>query len=198
MIHESADVDHRARVDSSASVWGLAQIREGASIGAETIIGRGAYIGIGVHVGARAKIQNYALVYEPAVVGDGAFIGPGVILTNDHHPRAVSPDGALKAVADWEPVGVVVGEGASVGAGAICVAPVRIGAWALVGAGAVVTSDVPEYGLVVGTPARRVGWVGRTGHRLALLEGGAIWKCPKTGETYREVNNALTLLGYDT
>lgn len=198
MIHESADVDPRARVDSSASIWGLAQIREGASIGADTIIGRGAYIGIGVDVGARVKIQNYALLYEPAVVGNGAFIGPGVILTNDHHPRAISPDGALKAVADWEAVGVVVGEGASVGAGAICVAPVRIGAWALVGAGAVVTSDVSDYGLVVGTPARQVGWVGRAGHRLASVDGGAIWKCPITGQTYGESDGGLTFLGPDT
>lgn len=192
-IHGTAEVEASALVDSSAFIWGLAQVRAGASIGPESIIGRGAYIGTGVHVGARVKIQNYALVYEPAIVEDGAFIGPGAILTNDHHPRAITPDGALKLASDWTATGVVVREGASIGARAICIAPVTIGAWALVGAGSVVTRDVPDHALVVGSPARQVGWVGRTGMRLAEA-GDGCWTCPSTGETYEFSGSVLTPL----
>ena len=192
-IHGMAEVEASALVDPSARIWGLAQVRAGASIGPETIIGRGAYIGAGVRVGARVKIQNYALVYEPAIVEDGAFIGPGVILTNDHHPRAVTPEGALKSASEWTATGVVVRQGASIGAGAICIAPVTIGAWALVGAGSVVTRDVPDYALVVGSPARQVGWVGRTGMRLAEFGNGR-WTCPSTGKAYQLSGNVLAPL----
>jgi acetyltransferase-like isoleucine patch superfamily enzyme len=195
VIHDSADVDPRAAIDPSATIWGLAQIRDGASIGAECIIGRGAYIDVGVTVGSRVKVQNFALIYAPATIGEGAFVGPGAILTNDHTPRAISPDGTLKEAGDWEAVGVTIGDGASVGAGAICVAPVRIGAWAMIGAGAVVTSDVPGYGLVVGSPARRVGWVGQAGYRLQRSNGSETWKCPITGGEYQEVNGELIFVG---
>ncbi len=195
MIHESADVDASAAVDPSASVWGLAQIREEASIGPESIIGRGAYIGIRVVVGGRVKVQNFAQIYEPALIEDGAFIGPGAILTNDHNPRAVSPGGEQKRAADWTAVGVTVGQGASIGAGVVCVAPARIGQWALVGAGAVVTSDVPDFALVVGSPARQVGWVGRSGFRLEFNDTTLTWHCPASGETYREGNGELNFVG---
>ena len=192
-IHSTADVDASALVDPSARIWGLAQIRAGASIGRETVIGRGVYVGAGVHVGARVKIQNFALIYEPAAVEDGAFIGPGVILTNDHHPRAVTPEGILKSVADWMPTGVVVRQGASIGAGAICIAPVTIGAWSLIGAGSVITRDVPAHALVVGSPARQWGWVGRAGLRL-VEAGGGLWTCPSTGERYALSADVLTLV----
>lgn len=192
-IHSTAEIETTAFVDPSAYVWGLAHIRAGASIGPETIIGRGAYVGSGVHVGARVKIQNYALVYEPATVEDGAFIGPGAILTNDHHPRATTPEGNLKSAADWAAVGVTVRQGASIGAGAVCVAPVVIGGWSLVGAGSVVTRDVPAYALVTGSPARQVGWVGRSGVRLVELRAG-MWQCPHSGETYQLSEDVLTLV----
>lgn len=194
LIHATAEVDETARVDPSAFVWGLAQIRGGASLGPDCTVGRGAYVGPGVRVGARSKIQNYALVYEPAEVADGVFIGPGAILTNDHRPRAVTPDGRLKAGSDWTPVGVIVQEGASIGAGAICVAPVRVGAWALVGAGSVVTADVPSHALVVGSPARQVGWVGRSGERLVPGQSPGTWTCPVTGEQYAEAAGGLERL----
>jgi acetyltransferase-like isoleucine patch superfamily enzyme len=138
------------------------------------VIGRGAYLGPGVVVGDRCKIQNHALVYEPAVVADGAFIGPAVVFTNDLNPRAVTPEGRLKSAEDWEPVGVVVEEGASIGARAVCVAPVRIGAWAMVAAGAVVTRDVPAHALVAGVPARQVGWVDEAGNRVAGPPGTGV------------------------
>lgn len=186
-IHESADVAPDAVIDPTATVWHLAQVRERAMLDENVVVGRGAYIGTGVRVGANAKIQNYALVYEPAIIEQGAFIGPAVVLTNDRNPRATNPDGLQKDAADWQAVGVVVEQGASIGAHAVCVAPVRLGAWSMVGAGSVVTSDVPAYGLVVGCPARLVGWVGRAGVRLVPAPGGTgEWSCPITGATYRE------------
>jgi UDP-2-acetamido-3-amino-2,3-dideoxy-glucuronate N-acetyltransferase len=182
----SADVDERAELGEGTTVWHLAQIREGARLGASCIVGRGAYVGSGAVLGDHVKLQNYALVYEPAVLGDGVFVGPAAVLTNDQYPRSVDPDGTLKRSHDWEPVGVAVGDGASIGARAVCVAPVRIGRWAMVAAGAVVTRDVPDFALVAGVPARRIGWVGRAGERLVPAGEPGLWSCLRTGEKYRE------------
>lgn len=190
-IAPSADVDERAEIGSGSSVWHLAQVREEAVLGSGCVIGRGAYIGTGVRLGENVKVQNYALVYEPAEVGDGAFIGPAAVFTNDHRPRSVDPDGKQKRAGDWHAVGVTVGEGASIGARAVCVAPVRIGRWAMVGAGAVVTADVPDFALVVGVPARRIAWIGRAGERLEQ-EAPDTWRCPETGALYREADGELT------
>lgn len=191
-IADSADVSPNATIGSGSSIWHLAQVRENAVLGQNCIIGRGAYIGTGVRMGDNCKVQNYALVYEPAVLGAGVFIGPAVVLTNDTYPRAVTPDGQLKSAHDWEPVGVVIGDGASIGARATCVAPVVIGAWATVAAGAVVVKDVPDFALVVGVPARRVGWVGKAGVPLTQTEPG-VWVCPTTGSRYLEADGVLAL-----
>jgi len=181
-IAPGADVDERAIIGDGSKIWHLAQVREDAVLGEGCIIGRGAYIGTGVRLGDNCKVQNYALVYEPAVLGDGVFIGPAVVLTNDTYPRSINPDGSLKSAHDWEPVGVTIKTGASIGARATCVAPVTIGAWAMVAAGAVVVKDVPDYALVAGVPARRLGWVGTAGQ--PLREEGGYWVCPATGERY--------------
>ena len=197
MIEPSADVAPSAIVAPSARVWHLAQVREEARIGEETIVGRGAYIGEGVRVGGRCKIQNYALIYEPASLADGVFVGPAAVFTNDHCPRAINADGTLKSASDWERVGVTVERGAAIGARAVCVAPVRIGAWASVGAGAVVTRDVAPYALVLGVPARRVGWVGEAGVPLVAADDTAseaserAWVCPASGHRYVERDGAL-------
>lgn len=193
-IHASAEVHPSARIGDGTSVWHLAQVREDAVLGEDVVVGRGVYVGTGVRVGSRCKIQNYALVYEPAVLEDGVFVGPAVVFTNDHNPRAVTPDGALKSASDWDAVGVTVREGASIGARAVCVAPVTVGRWALVAAGAVVVEDVPDHALVVGVPARRIGWVGRAGVRLVAdgtTADGQRWVCPQTGERYVEGPDGL-------
>ncbi len=186
-IVESADVSPSAVIGEGSSVWHLAQVREDAVLGENCVIGRGAYIGTGVHLGDNCKVQNYALVYEPAQLGHGVFIGPAAVLTNDHNPRAINPDGSLKDASDWEPVGVTIEEGAAIGARAVCVAPVTIGKWATVAAGAVVTKDVKPYALVMGVPARQYGWVGRVGEVLEPVEGAAgQFRCPQSGTLYVE------------
>ncbi|WP_315913010.1 acyltransferase [Arthrobacter sp. lap29] len=188
-IAPSADVAEQATLGEGTKIWHLAQVREDAVLGKNCIVGRGAYVGNGVIIGDNTKIQNYALVYEPAVLGHGVFIGPAVVLTNDTYPRAVSPDGSLKSAHDWTPVGVKIEDGASVGARAVCIAPLTIGRWATIAAGSVVTKDVPPFSLMVGVPARRLGWVGKAGFPLQKSDG--FWVCPETGEKYVEQGDSL-------
>lgn len=192
LVESTADVAADAELGDGTRVWHLAQVREGAHLGRHCVIGRGAYVGPGVRMGDHCKLQNYALVYEPAVLADGVFVGPAAVFTNDHFPRAITPDGAPKRAEDWESVGVQVGRGASIGARAVCVAPVTIGDWALVAAGAVVVDDVPDHALVAGVPARQLGWVGRTGQRLQPLSSGQ-WRCPQTSDLYQEDRGVLRL-----
>jgi acetyltransferase-like isoleucine patch superfamily enzyme len=188
-IAPSADVSDRAVLGAGTKIWHLAQVREDATLGENCIVGRGAYVGTGVQIGDNTKIQNYALVYEPAKLGNGVFIGPAVVLTNDTYPRSVSPDGSLKSAHDWTPVGVTIEDGASIGARAVCVAPVTIGRWATIAAGAVVTKDVPAFALMAGVPAKRLGWVGKAG--FPLREADGLWVCPETGAKYVEEENFL-------
>ncbi len=189
-IDPTALVEATATVGRGSVVWGLSHIRAGARLGSQCVVGRGAFVDAGVVIGDRCKIQNDALLYAPATLADGVFIGPAVVLTNDLHPRAITPDGALKAAADWDSVGAEIRRGASVGARAVCVAPVVVGEWAMVAAGAVVVHDVRPHALVAGVPARQVAWVGRSGHRLEEV-GPGHFTCPVTGEAYVERNGEL-------
>ncbi|MCQ9163030.1 MULTISPECIES: acyltransferase [unclassified Arthrobacter] len=188
-VAPSADVAEQAVLGEGTKIWHLAQVREDAELGANCIVGRGAYVGTGVKIGENTKIQNYALVYEPAVLGKGVFIGPAVVLTNDTYPRSVSPDGSLKSAHDWTPVGVTIEDGASVGARAVCIAPLTVGRWATIAAGSVVTKDVPAFALMAGVPARRLGWVGKAG--FPLKADGGFWVCPETGAKYIEDGTSL-------
>jgi len=186
----SADVSETATIGDGCKIWHLAQVREGASLGEGCIIGRGAYIGTGVSIGAHCKIQNYALIYEPAVLEEGVFIGPAAALTNDKFPRAINPNGSLKSGDDWHAEGVIVRRGAAIGAQAVVVPGVEIGAWSMVGAGAVVTEDVPAHALVVGVPARQVGWVGKSGQ--TLLQGeNSIFVDPTSGDRFALLDDRL-------
>jgi UDP-2-acetamido-3-amino-2,3-dideoxy-glucuronate N-acetyltransferase len=178
------NIDKRAIIGGQTRVWEFSQIRENAIIGKNCNIGRNVYIGPGVKIGDNVKIQNNALIYEPAVIADGVFIGPGAIFTNDLHPRAINPDGVVKTEEDWVKAGVVVESGASIGAGAICIAPVVIGRWSMVAAGAMVTKDVLPFSLVVGVPARHIGWVGKAGVKLIETERN-LFVCPATNNKYK-------------
>lgn len=189
LIEESSIVDSSATIGQGTRVWHNSQIRNEVSIGENCIIGRNVYIGSGVKIGKNCKIQNNALIYEPATLGDGVFIGPAVVLTNDRYPRAVNEDLSLKSMADWHPVGVSIGEGASVGAGSVCVAPLSIGSWAMVAAGSVVTKEVPNFALVAGVPARQIGWVGKSGRKL--IQNGNFWVCSETQARYVLIDQQL-------
>lgn len=154
-ISPHAIVEPGVEIGQGSCVWEFTKIRSGAVIGENVTIGMNVYIGPGVVIGANCKIQNNALIYEPAIIGDGVFIGPGVILTNDKHPRATNPSGEKLNAEDWAQVGVKINDQASIGAGAICVAPVEVGAGAMVGSGAVVTRNIPSGQTWLGVPARQ-------------------------------------------
>jgi acetyltransferase-like isoleucine patch superfamily enzyme len=174
-IHPTADVSPEAEIGPGTRIWHQAQIREGAELGRECIVGKGAYIDFGVRVGNRVKIQNYALIYHGATLEDGVFIGPRACLTNDRIPRAITPEGALKEADDWQVGPTTVQCGASIGAGAILLPGVTVGRFAMVGAGAVVTKDIPDHALVVGLPAQLAGYVCHCGQHLSKETDGSLW-----------------------
>ncbi len=183
-------ISNSARISPTAKIWDMTQIREHAVVGDFTVVGSFVYIDAHVEIGRNCKIQSKALIYDPAIIHNGVFIGPGAILTNDRIPRAVKIDGQIKAQEDWTKVGVEIFEGASIGSGAICIAPAKIGKWAMVGAGSVVTKDVKDYALVVGNPARQIGWVGPSGVPLKRLSD-SIFECPKTLTRFELINSHL-------
>ncbi len=168
-IHPTAEVHPRAQVGAGTKIWALTQIREDAHIGADCNIGRNVYIENGVILGDRCKVQNNSLLYEGLTVEDGVFIGPNVIFTNDLLPRAITAEGALKGHDDWTVGQIHVGYGASIGARSVIVTNVTIGRFALVGAGSVVTRDVPPHALVFGNPARIQGYVCGCAQKLAIV-----------------------------
>ncbi len=187
MIHPTAEVSPKARIGKGTRIWHHAQIREGAVLGQNCIVGKGVYIDFDVVIGDNVKIQNGAFVYHGVTLEDGVFIGPSVVLTNDKLPRAITPDGTLKGTEDWVVGRILVKQGASLGAGAVILPDVIIGRWALVGAGAVVTASVPDHGLVVGNPARLIGYVCHCARKLQGGEPrpGAVLTCPACGWTYQ-------------
>jgi acetyltransferase-like isoleucine patch superfamily enzyme len=156
-----------AVLGAGTRIWHEAQVREGAVLGEDCIVGKGVYIDFGVHIGRAVKIQNRASVYHGTTIEDGVFIGPHVVFTNDLRPRAITPDGELKTDDDWEVGETTVQYGASVGAGSIILPGLRIGRFALVGAGSVVTRSVQDYAIVVGNPARPVGYACACGQKLS-------------------------------
>jgi UDP-2-acetamido-3-amino-2,3-dideoxy-glucuronate N-acetyltransferase len=169
-VHPTAEVSPDASLGEGSKVWRQAHIREHARVGHGCIIGAGVYVGAGVRLGRNCKIQNNALLYEGLELDDGVFVGPQVCFTNDFLPRAVNPDLSLKSADDWQVGTTRVREGASVGAQSVVVTGVTIGRWAMVGAGSVVTHDVPDHALVYGQPARLQGWVCYCGRRLAVRD----------------------------
>lgn len=182
-IHPTAEVAAEAVIGAGTRIWHQAQVRQGVRIGEACIIGKGAYIDFDVVIGHRCKLQNGVYVYHGATLEAGVFLGPGVMVLNDKNPRAINPDGTLKADADWQVSPTHIGLGAGIGGGAIILPGVTVGKWAIVGSGAVVTRTVPDYGLAYGNPARLAGFVCPCGQRLAPTSAGSgaediTLKCP--------------------
>ncbi len=157
-IHPTAIVEEGARIGEGTRIWHFVHIRKGAKIGKNCNIGKGVYIDVNVEIGNNVKIQNFVSIYRGVKIEDDVFIGPHATFTNDLYPRSFNED--------WELVPTLVKKGASIGANATIVCGITIGEYAMIGAGAVVTKDVPPFGLVYGNPARLRGFVCYCGRRL--------------------------------
>ncbi len=189
-IHPTADVSPNATIGDGTAIWHQCQVREGVQIGDQCILGKNVYVDFGVHIGHRVKIQNNCSVYHGVTLEDGVFLGPHVVLTNDRYPRAINPDGSLKGDADWEVGPIRICYGASIGARSVVLPGVTVGRFALVGAGAVVTRDVPPHGIVVGSPARLIGYA------CAPVDGA--WSRSAMGWPARPVDDSMPIRPYRT
>ncbi|MBI4954908.1 MAG: N-acetyltransferase [Myxococcales bacterium] len=186
-VHPTAVVDEPSDIGPGARIWHFCHLMAGARVGAESSLGQNVFVAAGAVVGARVKIQNNVSLYDGVVIEDDAFLGPSCVLTNVKNPRAeVSRRDAFART--------LIRRGATLGANATVVCGVTVGRYAFVAAGAVVTHDVADHALVVGVPARRVGWVGRRGVRLAGPGLDGVLTCPESGERYREERGALVAL----
>ena len=189
VVHPSAIVDAGAQLGDGTRVWHFAHVCGGARIGDGCSLGQGVFVANDVRIGANVKIQNHVSVYDAVTLEDDVFCGPSMVFTNVHNPRS-----AITRNNEYRPT--LVKQGATLGANCTVVCGTTIGRHAFVGAGAVVSRDVPDFALVVGVPARRIGWVSRHGERLAFKPdaSGEVAACPATGERYRLQGNLLTRL----
>jgi acetyltransferase-like isoleucine patch superfamily enzyme len=180
-----------AQIGTGTRIWHFVQIREGVVIGENCILGKDVYVDFDVKIGNNVKIQNSALIYHGAILEDGVFVGPQVCLTNDRTPRSITSTGLLKGNDDWVVGTILIKYGASLGAGSVILPNLTIGRFALTGAGAIVTRSVPDHGLVIGNPARLVGYVCHCGRKLEQEGGG--WCCPRCDWTFvpEEAHNDL-------
>ena len=190
MIHHTAQVDPGAKIGENVRIWNWVQVREDAEIGDNTIISKSVYIDFGVKIGKNVKIQNNVSIYHGVTIEDGVFVGPHVCFTNDKYPRAINPDGSQKGADDWEVSKTIVKYGSSIGANSTVLPGITIGRFAMIGSGAIVTRDVPDNGLVLGAPAKLIGYVCECGVKLIKEQARgklSIYQCPKCG---REIEAA--------
>lgn len=179
--HESAWIDQPCEIGPGTKIWHFCHISAGARIGAQCNLGQNVFVASGVVIGNRVKIQNNVSVYTGTVIEDEVFLGPSCVLTNVTNPRAQINRQKL-----YEKT--ILRRGCSIGANATLVCGIEIGRYAFIGAGAVVVSNVPDYALMLGVPARQVGWMSRHGHRLPEPDAKGHRICPESGYRYREVS----------
>ena len=182
--HESAYIDDGAVIGKGTKIWHFSHVMPGAVIGERCNLGQNVVIMSGSTLGDNVKVQNNVSIYEGVTLEDDVFCGPSCVFTNVINPRS-----HVSRKSEYKPT--LVRRGASIGANATVVCGVTLGMYCFVGAGAVVTADVLPYALVVGVPARRVGWMCRCGERLAVAGGAA--RCPACGTEYRESQGVLSL-----
>lgn len=177
-IHPSAVVDEGAQIGEGSRVWHFVHVCAGARIGKGVSLGQGVFVGNKVSIGDRCKIQNNVSVYDNVTLEEGVFCGPSMVFTNVYNPRAL-----IERKNEYR--NTLVKRGATLGANCTIVCGTTIGDYAFIGAGAVVTQDVPAYALMVGVPAKQIGWISEFGEKLALpLEGFAETLCSHTGTKY--------------
>ena len=184
--HSTAVVDEGCQIGADSKVWHFCHLMSGSVLGERCILGQNVMIAPGVRLGNGVKVQNNVSLYTGVVCEDDVFIGPSAVFTNVINPRSF-----LERKNEFRPT--LVGKGASIGANATIICGVTLGAYCLVGAGAVVTKSVPAFALVMGNPARQAGWVSRCGHRLEFDAGG-LAICPETREEYHLQDAIDTLL----
>jgi UDP-2-acetamido-3-amino-2,3-dideoxy-glucuronate N-acetyltransferase len=185
-IHPTADVSDKATIGPGTKVWHQCQVREGAVIGRRCVLGKGAYVDRGVRVGDLCKLENGVSVFHGFTLEDGVFLGPQAVLLNDKHPRAINANGSPKVDADWTVSNGLIAYGAAIGGGAVVLPGVTVGRMAVVGAGSVVTHDVPERGIVTGNPARLRGFACDCGRPLQRVssDGRARHACAGCGREF--------------
>jgi len=188
-IHNTAIIDEGAQIGEGSRIWQWVHICGGAKIGERCSLGQNVFVGNKVVIGNNVKIQNNVSVYDNVTLEDDVFCGPSMVFTNVYNPRS-----AVSRKDEYR--NTLVKRGATLGANCTIVCGVTIGEYAFVGAGAVINRDVPNYALMVGVPARQIGWMSENGERLDLpVEGDAEAKCPATGRKYRLNGNELNYLG---
>jgi UDP-2-acetamido-3-amino-2,3-dideoxy-glucuronate N-acetyltransferase len=184
--HESAVIDAGATIGRGTRVWHFSHVCGGAVIGEDVSIGQNVFVANTARIGNRCKVQNNVSLYDGVTLEDGVFCGPSMVFTNVHNPRAL-----VERKAEYRTT--LVRQGATLGANCTIVCGVTVGAFAFVGAGAVVHRDVPDFALVVGVPAVQIGWMSAYGEKLDLpLSGEAVAHCPHTGDTYTLTQTHLT------
>lgn len=185
MVHPTSIIDDGVKLGSGVRIWHFCHIREGARIGAESSLGQNVVVGPDVEIGTGCRIQNNVSIFSGITLESDVFIGPSCVFTNVRNPRA-----RINRQSEFE--STLIRQGATIGANATILCGIEIGAFAMVGAGSVVTRTVPPHALVVGNPARQIGWVGQSGE---TLDSDLV--CPKTGEKHIIENGFLRRKGVD-
>ena len=185
-VHPTAILDEGCEIGDGAKIWHFCHVMPGARIGEDCILGQNVFVAPGVVLGRNVKVQNNVSLYSGVICQDDVFLGPSMVFTNVINPRS-----AVERKEEYKTT--LVGKGASIGANATIICGTRIGAYAFIGAGTVVTKHVPAYALVVGNPGRQIGWMSAHGHRLDFSESDEA-VCPQSGDRYIRRNDQVTRL----